>query len=130
MLTRHHPRIRVSDIENPMGTAYTIDTVVRLKQRFPQLRFVWLMGSDNLMTFDRWRNWQELALQIPIAVVMRPGTALAPLKAKFAQRFAKARARFERSIADAKPPAFLILDARRNQTSATDIRAQGLPRRD
>jgi nicotinate-nucleotide adenylyltransferase len=39
-----HPRLRVTDIETQMGTRYTIDTVTRLKRRFPALRFVWLMG--------------------------------------------------------------------------------------
>jgi nicotinate-nucleotide adenylyltransferase len=130
ILTRHHPRLRVTDIESRMGTRFTIDTIVELKRRFPQLHFVWLMGSDNLATFDRWRNWRSLARRIPIAVVMRPGTTLAPLTAKAAKLFAKTRLRFDRSLADARPPAFLILDARRNSVNATDIRAQGLCRRD
>jgi nicotinate-nucleotide adenylyltransferase len=125
-LARGHPRLRVSDIEARTRTCYTIDTIARLKARFPQLKFVWLMGSDNLVTFHRWRNWQELARRIPIAVVMRPGTTLAPLKAMAAQRFAAARPRSESGLADADPPAFVILDSRRNAASATDIRAKGL----
>ena len=65
----HHPFIRVSDIEQRLGTRYTIDTVMALKRRFPRARFVWLMGSDNLVQFARWRRWQEIANTIPIAVV-------------------------------------------------------------
>lgn len=128
-IARHHPRVRVSDLENRMATRYTIDTVTRLQRRFPQLHFVWLMGSDNLVTFHRWRNWQQLMRRIPIAVVMRPGTSLAPLRAKAALRFAGARCRSEQMLARARPPAFAILDARRSPASATELRAKALVRR-
>ena len=37
---------------------YTIDTVAALRRRFPQVHFIWLMGSDNLEQFSRWRRWQ------------------------------------------------------------------------
>src|SRR3954470_2292032 len=48
-------RIRVSDFEQCEGTRYTIDTVRRLKLRFPQHRFIWLLGSDTLPNFHKWR---------------------------------------------------------------------------
>src|SRR5438552_6382801 len=41
-------RIRASDFERQEGTRYTIDTVRRLKRRYPQHRFIWLLGSDTL----------------------------------------------------------------------------------
>ena len=122
-LTRHSPRIRITDIETQLGTRYTIDTVARLIQRFPALHFVWLMGSDNLVTFHRWRNWQELARRIPIVVVIRPGTALAPLISKAAQYLSAFKTSDERALAVTPPPAFAILDARRSAASATAIRA-------
>ena len=122
-ITSHWPRICVTDIESRLGTRYTIDTVARLTQRFSGLHFVWLMGSDNLMTFHRWRSWQELARRIPIAVVIRPGTALAPLVSKAAQHLAAFKASDDRALATMPPPAFAILDARRNATNATAIRA-------
>ncbi|HEX4079122.1 MAG TPA: nicotinate-nucleotide adenylyltransferase [Rhizomicrobium sp.] len=127
LLTRHAPRICVTGIETCLNTRYTIDTVVQLGRRFSQLRFVWLMGSDNLVTFHRWRKWQELAQRIPIAVVMRPGTTLAALKAKAARRF-PVRIRSERRLADIRPPVLVILDARRSPASATAIRTRALGR--
>lgn len=123
-LTSHLPHIRVTNIEGQLGTRYTVDTVARLSQRFPALRFVWLMGSDNLMTFHRWRNWQELAHRIPIAVAIRPGTTLAPLASKAAQYLAAFRVFDERGLVGAVPPAYVILDARRSPASATAIRAR------
>jgi len=117
-----HPRIRVTGIERELGTQFTVDTIAALKRRFPQMRFVWLMGSDNLADFQRWRRWPEIAAMLPIAVVVRPGSTLAPLYAKAAQRLAHARLSDGRHIADASPPAFTIIDAPRNALSATAIR--------
>jgi nicotinate-nucleotide adenylyltransferase len=65
--------IRVSAIEREFGTRYTIDSLRRLVRRWPRHRFVWLMGSDNLAQFGRWRNWRGIARLMPIAVLARPG---------------------------------------------------------
>lgn len=65
--------IRVTAIERELGTRYTIDTLRALSRRFPRTRFVWLMGSDNLAQFHRWRDWRGIARSMPIAVIARPG---------------------------------------------------------
>ncbi|HEY3777150.1 MAG TPA: nicotinate-nucleotide adenylyltransferase [Rhizomicrobium sp.] len=122
-LVQHSPRIRVTGIEGELGTRYTIDTIARLKGRFPQARFVWIMGSDNLATFHHWRRWPDIVRNLPIAVVRRPGSALAPLASIAAQRF---RFRSAGNIADATPPAIVVFDARRRPESATAIRARGV----
>ena len=51
--------IFVTDIEARLGTRYTVDTVTALQKRFAHVDFVWLMGSDNLEQFTRWRRWQD-----------------------------------------------------------------------
>ena len=110
-----HPRIRVTDIEAQLGTRYTIDTIGALQRRFPRIRFVWLMGSDNLLQFSRWRSWQQIARRLPIVVVRRPGSALAPLPAALTRRFGV--------CAHLKaPPCILVLDGRRNSASSTALR--------
>ena len=118
------PRLRVTDIETQLGTRYTIDTVVCLKRRFPQVHFVWLMGSDNLLSFHRWRDWKRLADMLPIAIVLRPGTILAPLSARAARQFAVSARRPPRLLATTRPPALTVLDAKRNYESATALRRQ------
>ena len=122
--TARHPRIVVMDIERALGTHYSIDTLKALQRRFPHVSFVWLMGSDNLQIFRRWHRWPELAHRVPIAVIQRPGTVLAALHAKPIQRFA--RRRVTGGVASARPPAFIILDGKRNAQSATAIRAASL----
>ena len=60
-------------IERELGTRYTIDTLRALTRRYPKRDFVWLMGSDNLAEFHRWRDWRAIARTMPIAVIARPG---------------------------------------------------------
>lgn len=66
-------RIRATTIEAELGTIYTVDTLAALVRRFPQHRFIWLMGADNLKQFHQWRNWRKIARTMPIAVIARPG---------------------------------------------------------
>ena len=66
------PRIDVSCLESVIGTRYTVDTVRYLRRRASGLRFVWIMGADNLAQFHRWQNWRRIASEVPIAVIDRP----------------------------------------------------------
>jgi nicotinate-nucleotide adenylyltransferase len=122
-----HPRIVVIDLERTIGTRYSIDTLRVLMRRFPRVHFVWLMGSDNLESFRHWRHWPEIMRKIPIAVIMRPGSALAPLKSKAMQRFHDTRVTNPRQLPTATPPAIAVLDGcLRCPQSATAIRQQNL----
>ena len=73
---RHQARrapIRATAIERELGTRYTVETLRALLRRYPGRRFVWLMGSDNLAQFHRWKDWRGIARLMPIAVIARPG---------------------------------------------------------
>jgi nicotinate-nucleotide adenylyltransferase len=65
--------IRVTAIERELGTRFTIDTLRALKRRYPRRRFVWLMGADNLAQLHLWKDWRNIAREMPIAVITRPG---------------------------------------------------------
>jgi nicotinate-nucleotide adenylyltransferase len=118
-LVAHPPFIHVTGIERQLGTRYTIDTVSALQQRFPGLHFTWLMGSDNLEQFARWRRWRDIAARIPIAVVRRPGSVLAPLYAPLARAIGV-------SQRAGSAPSLVVLDGRRNEQSSTALRTQAL----
>jgi nicotinate-nucleotide adenylyltransferase len=68
----HHPRIDVTGFETQLGTSYTAETLAFLRERAPQVHFVWLMGADNLATLHRWRHWQRMLTLMPVAVLDRP----------------------------------------------------------
>ncbi|WP_346427388.1 nicotinate-nucleotide adenylyltransferase [Caulobacter sp. 17J65-9] len=116
----------VSDFETRAGTRYTIDTLRALKARFPGVRFVWIMGADNLAQFHRWRAWREIARLVPVAVVARPGPeALKGRTSPFARRFVRARLPepAARALPTAKAPAWAYLVAPLHTVSSTAIRA-------
>ncbi|MDT0576100.1 nicotinate-nucleotide adenylyltransferase [Croceicoccus sp. F390] len=66
-------RIRATAVERDLHTRYTVDTLRALIRRYPNRRFLWLMGADNLAQFHRWRAWRMIARMVPIAVIARPG---------------------------------------------------------
>jgi nicotinate-nucleotide adenylyltransferase len=118
-----HPRIVVTDIESALGTRFTVDTLRALKQRFPGLTFIWLMGSDNLLQLPRWHDWRAIFESVPVAVVARPGTALAARTSKAATQFRTSYVAPNRHFAAKQPPAWTMLDSKRNPASATALRA-------
>ena len=117
--------IRVTAIERELGTVYTAETVRALVRIYPQHRFVWLMGGDNLAQFHLWRDWRRIARTVPIAVVARPGYDAA---AHAARAMGWLR-RFVRPAASAgrwtrwRLPALVLLRQKLDPTSATGIRA-------
>jgi len=119
-------RIRVSDFEETEGLRFTIDTVQLLKRRYPRHRFIWLLGSDTLTNFHKWRDWRGLAREVPIAVIRRPGYD----SAAHAARAMGWLARFVHPSGQANhwtewsAPAIVFLRLSPDPTSATAIRAQ------
>ena len=120
-----HPRIKVRDIELHLGTHYTADTLIALRRRCPNMRFVWIMGADNLIGFHRWERWSLILHTAVIAVFDRPSYSLRALASRAAKRFAKSRLpeRAARRLAGRRPPAWVFLHIRRHPASATRIRA-------
>jgi len=122
---RHAP-IRVSDFERRSGTRYTLDTVRGLKRRHPEHRFIWLLGSDTLPNFHKWRDWRGLARELPIAVIPRPGYDSAAHAARamgWLRRFVHPSGQARRWT-EWSAPAIIFLRLPPDPTSATAIRAQ------
>ena len=118
-------RIRVSDFEARAGTRFTIDTVRRLKRRYPQHRLIWLVGSDTLPDLHRWRDWRALLREVPIAVIRRPGydrSARAARAMGWLGRFVRPAGQARRWT-EWSAPAIIFLRLPPDPTSATAIRA-------
>ncbi len=127
-MARNAP-IRVTAIERELGTRYTADTLRAVKRLFPRRRFVWLMGADNLAQFHRWKNWRQIAREMPIAVIARPGyddRALASPAMAWLRRYRLSVARFRnRELLDRcgwSAPALIELRFDPDPRSATAIR--------
>ena len=123
----HHPRIRVTDIEQYLNTRYTSDTLKKLKTLYPDTDFVWLMGTDNLRQIHRWQEWQDIFKTVPVCVLDRPPRGNSIKSTPAALRFSAFQHPQEHaaSIVTAKTPAWTLLHIPLNNLSATAIR-QGL----
>ncbi len=72
-----NPRFRACDIEFYLPKpSYTIDTLAHLEEKFPNHHFSLLMGSDNVHTLPKWKNYEVLLSRYPIYIYPRPGFAL------------------------------------------------------
>lgn len=117
-------RIVPTVIERELGTRYTVDTLRKLQARYPKHRFVWLMGSDNLAQFSRWKSWQKIAHTMPIAVIARPGyegAARASLAGAWLGRYRRSAASLKHR-AGWSAPALIHLRFDPDPRSATAIR--------
>ena len=121
-----HPRIDVTDIEARFGTRYSVDTLRILKRRFPLVRFVWLMGADNLVNFHRWRNWHAIAALVPIAVIDRGRVGLGAFGARAPRALGRHRLPevCAPRLASRRPPAWLVLHGLKLELSSTALRAR------
>jgi nicotinate-nucleotide adenylyltransferase len=124
-LTRD-PRVKVTGFEAELGARYSWQTVDYLRRACPGVKFVWIMGADNLGGFFRWRRWREIARQLPILVIDRPGSTHRAVRGLAAAWFE--RRRLPEFCARALPmraaPALIVLHGLRSTLSSTQLRAQ------
>ena len=72
--TEDNHKLAVSDIEFSMPQpSYTIDTLVRLKEDYPENEYVLIMGADNLQNFHKWKNYEQILEDYSIYVYPRHG---------------------------------------------------------
>jgi nicotinate-nucleotide adenylyltransferase len=119
------PRIKITSFESDLSSAYTAATLVFLTRRFPAVRFVWLMGADNLATFHKWQEWEGIAGSMPIAVVDRPHWRLKSMASQAAERFRDAYVpeSMARKLPLLAAPAWTFLTGPLSELSSTAIRA-------
>lgn len=67
-------KMKVSKIEFGLPKpSYTINTLTHLQEKFPKHEFVLIMGSDNLHTFHKWKNYDQILKFYSIYIYPRPG---------------------------------------------------------
>lgn len=120
----NNPRIIITCLENHIGFQYTIFTLCYLKQKFAGLKFVWMMGSDNLQGFEHWYQRKEIIKQMPIAVFPRPSFAISSVTNKARRHLGSNRIKdeFAAHLIYMDPPAWTILSVPHCHSSSSAIR--------
>lgn len=123
----HDPRVLISDFEAQIGTAYTAETVDTLKAAYPGVRFVWLMGADNLHQLHRWQRWEDIVHAVPLGVLARPGWRQAGLNSRTARKYWHTRlpGRSSQSLANQAAPAWCFVNMPMMPVSSSELRAKG-----
>ena len=123
-----HPKIKISDFEARIGEQRTARTLAALKVTYPQHKFVWLMGADNLVQLPKWQQWERIMELVPVAVFNRPGYTYKALSGKAAVKYRKSRilngisGNNRRNLAVMAPPAWTFLPETKIKLSSTQIR--------
>lgn len=118
-------RVIATDIEARLGSRYTVDTLALLRQRFPRVTFVLLVGADNLSQLPRWKGWRELVRATRLAVLPRPGETRRALSGQAARALARHRRRPGALLAGrgaGSHAGWSLVPAREHPASATAIR--------
>ncbi|UWQ18448.1 nicotinate-nucleotide adenylyltransferase [Jannaschia sp. M317] len=122
-----HPRVIVTDIEARLGLRYTAQTIRALRRHYPGVRFVWLMGADNLAQVHRWEDWRSILDTVPVGVLARPGDRIAARTSRAAKiyRQHKVPAPAAHRLGWMQAPAWAFVNVPMNAASSTAIRAGG-----
>nr|WP_092184169.1 nicotinate-nucleotide adenylyltransferase [Devosia sp. YR412] len=121
-----NPKVRVTGFEAAHGFTYSWQTIRFLTESMPDRRFVWIMGADNLVDFNRWERWRNIAAMVPMAVYVRPGSsrkAPASMAANYLSRWRVDEDDAPR-LALLKPRAWVYLHGRQSPLSSSAIRAR------
>jgi len=126
----HHPKVVVTDLEQRLGTRATVDTIEALRRIYPGVRFVWLMGADNLVQFHKWERWRDILRAVPVAVLARPGSGVAARLAVAARAFRVHQVERGEGLGQRRPPAWAFVNLPMHGESSSAIRARGEWRRE
>ena len=85
-ITRNFP-IKIKEIEKQIGSDYSYKTINYILNHYKNIKFFWLMGADNLISFHKWQNWQKIFNNISIVIFKRHGYNIRALKSIASKKF-------------------------------------------
>ena len=119
------PRVRITDLESRLGTSSTAATIARLRALYPGVRFVWLMGADNLVQFHLWHRWRDILRSVPVGVLARPGWGVAARNSVAARIFHGQQVERGEGLRSGEVPKWCFVNLPLKAASSSMIRAQG-----
>ena len=81
-ITKLTKKIKIKSYDNQIQSSETIDLVRYLKKKEKKAEYFFLIGSDNLVNFHRWKSWKKLSKLCQITVFPRNGYVRKSLNSK------------------------------------------------
>tara|TARA_B100001057_G_scaffold95806_1_gene92269 strand:- start:1841 stop:2407 length:567 start_codon:yes stop_codon:yes gene_type:complete len=116
--------IKIVEIHNEKKNIYTIDVLKYLFRKYPNRKFVWIMGVDNMKYFHLWKDWEKIFYNIPIAIFDRPSYSLRVSTSKVSGLFKGKQISIKSSkkLKYASPPKWVFISGLTHPQSSTAIR--------
>lgn len=74
LATEDYPRFRASDFEFHLPRpSYSVHTLEKLRESYPEREFYFIIGSDNWERFGRWYQSERIIKENQILIYPRPG---------------------------------------------------------
>lgn len=122
------PKMLNVEFELQTGTAFTHESISRLKSLCPQTKFVWLMGADNLTQIHTWSKWDSIFESVPVGVLARRNSNFAEMSSVAARKYMHRRIKREESflLPELQPPSWVLVNIPLVDVSSSEIRRKGL----
>lgn len=122
-----HPKVKITGVEAELGSPFTAQTIRSLQRLYPDVRFVWLMGADNMVQLNRWQDWQQIMQSVPVGVIARAGQRLGARRSVAARMYRGSRlvGRSVHALGQANAPAWAYVNVPLVKLSSSEIRRSG-----
>ena len=124
-ITRNYPII-VKEIEKKISSNYSYKTINYILNHYKNIKFFWLMGADNLISFHKWEKWQKIFKNMSIVIFKRHGYNTKALKSIASKKFLQSK--ILTSTINSKDfdklPSWALIKNKEVKISSTEIRNQ------
>jgi nicotinate-nucleotide adenylyltransferase len=89
-VVKNHRQIKIKNHEQRIKSCLTIDLLKTLQGKYPNIKFYFIIGADNLAQFHLWDFWQDIIKKINLIVINREDFLHKSVRSKgwvFARKF-------------------------------------------
>ena len=124
-ITRNFP-IKIKEIEKKIGSDYSYKTISYILNHYKNIKFFWLMGADNLISFHKWQDWQKIFNNISIVIFKRHGYNIKALNSIASKKFINNKIVGSNVIKEEFDhlPSWIFIENKEIKISSSDIRNQ------
>ena len=125
IITKDQPII-IKEIEKKIDSKYTYQTLKYLQNHYSNIKFYWLIGSDNLINFHKWQKWRDIFNEISIVIFKRHNYNNMALKSIASKTFSHSQIKSLqlKQIYFTTLPSWAWVNNREIKISSTEIKQQ------